>query len=122
MSKITFGLILGAILGSIDGATAWYYPDARPEIVSIIIGSTFKGLVTGLAAGFAAKRWNSIAAGVGTGLVVGFLLAALVVWMGKQNHDVAGDHPIAIILPGTAIGLIVGIAAHKKQTPPKAAA
>ncbi len=118
MSKVLLGLLLGGVLGSIDGACAWFYPDARAEIVGIIFGSTFKGLLTGLAAGYAARRTNSLAAGIGAGVVVGFILSALVVWMGKAEGSSAGAHPFAIVLPGTAVGLIAGIAAQKKGRAP----
>ena len=35
-------------------------PELRDQILSIVLGSTAKGLLTGLAAGWAARRWNSI--------------------------------------------------------------
>ncbi|MFN7998061.1 MAG: hypothetical protein U0Q18_30855 [Bryobacteraceae bacterium] len=46
MNKPLFGLVLGGILGIFDGLTAWFTPEARPQIVTIVIGSTVKGLVT----------------------------------------------------------------------------
>lgn len=29
MNKVVAGLVLGVALGAIDGATAWFYPEAR---------------------------------------------------------------------------------------------
>ena len=46
-SKPVLGLLLGGFLGIFDGLTALFTPAARPVIVSIVIGSTFKGVVTG---------------------------------------------------------------------------
>jgi len=54
MSKPLIGLILGAVLGVIDGLTAWFTPDARSELGSIVVGSTIKGIIAGIAIGFGA--------------------------------------------------------------------
>ena len=70
MSKPLLGLILGAVLGLIDGVSAYAYPypDVREQILTIIIGSVFKGLVTGVLAGYFAKKLNSLPLGIGFGL------------------------------------------------------
>ena len=47
MSKPVLGLTVGAILGFLDGASAWFSPEARPLMVTIVVGSTLKGLATG---------------------------------------------------------------------------
>ena len=39
MNKPVMGLLLGAILGVFDGATAWFTPEVRPMIFGIIIRS-----------------------------------------------------------------------------------
>jgi len=52
MSKPLLGLLLGAALGLLDGLGAFAYPGVATMMTSIIIGSTFKGLITGLATGF----------------------------------------------------------------------
>ena len=39
MNKILIGVILGTILGFFDGATSWFTPEVRKEIVGILIGS-----------------------------------------------------------------------------------
>ena len=38
MNKIVVGLILGAVLGALDGASAWFYPEVRNVIASIMVG------------------------------------------------------------------------------------
>ncbi len=42
-NKIVLGLVLGGILGILDGLTAWFTPAVRAGIVGIVMGSMFKG-------------------------------------------------------------------------------
>jgi len=56
MNKILLGVVLGGVLGVFDGLTAWFTPAARPEIVGIVIGSTFKGIIAGVLIGWFAAR------------------------------------------------------------------
>lgn len=119
MSKALLGLVAGAVLGLLDGLTAWFTPEVRDQMLSIVIGSTGKGLLTGLAAGWVAKRWNSMTAAVLVGLAVGFALSYTVASMG----DAQGNHYyLQIVLPGSILGLIVGFASQKfGRTPARAA-
>jgi len=107
MNKIALGLLLGAILGLLDGATAWFTPEARAGIVGILIGSTIKGMIAGFAAGWFARKVQSIAAGVVFGLAVGAILAGIIVAL---QH---GQHALAIMLPGSCVGAIVGWATQR---------
>jgi len=59
-NKVFIGLTLGAVLGIFDGLTAWFTPEARAGLAGIIVGSCFKGLLTGLAAGFFARKVKSM--------------------------------------------------------------
>ena len=113
MSKPLLGLLLGAVLGLIDGVSAllYPYPDVREQIVGIIIGSTFKGLVTGVVAGFVATRLQSLPAGIVVGLVVGLTLSWLVAWGGGDPN--VPHYYFEIMLPGTALGAIVGFATQR---------
>ena len=43
MSKPLIGLVLGAVLGAIDGLTAWFTPAVRDQLAGIVFGSTVKG-------------------------------------------------------------------------------
>src|SRR5687767_15150375 len=105
MSKPVVGILLGAVLGVFDGATAWLTPAVRPFIAGIIIGSTFKGLLAGLAAGLFARKVNSTAAGTLFGLAVGLLLA----WGVAAMPSETGEHYyLEIMLPGSIVGAIVG--------------
>lgn len=110
MSKPFLGLLLGAILGLLDGLSAWFYPAIRSQIVTIVLGSTFKGLVTGIAAGFFARKLQSLPLGILVGLMVGLLLSFLVALGGDEQ----GNHYyVEIMLPGSVLGAIVGFATQK---------
>jgi hypothetical protein len=110
MSKPILGMILGAILGLLDGLGAYAYPAARPAIAGIVIGSTGKGILTGLAAGFFATRLKSLPLGILAGLAVGFVLS----WFVAANSPLEGKYYYwEIMLPGSAVGAIVGYATWK---------
>ena len=110
MNKMWLGFILGGILGIFDGLTAWFTPEVRPYMLSIIIGSTFKGVIAGLAIGFFARRVNSLPLGILFGLGVGLLLAFAVAAMPSST----GKHYyFEIMLPGSLVGLIVGYATQR---------
>jgi hypothetical protein len=114
MSKPLLGLTLGAILGLIDGASAYLYPypDVKAAIVGIVIGSTFKGLLTGVVAGVAAQRLRSVPLGILLGLAVGLLLSYLVAAMPGEKH-----YYVEIMLPGAALGAVVGFATQRFGRP-----
>ena len=102
------GVIVGGVLGLLDGLSAWFYPEARTMMVAIVLGSTIKGIVTGLAAGLVAAWRRSLPLGITTGVVVGFGLSTLAA-MGQP------DHYWAIVLPGMLVGLLAGIATHRAR-------
>ena len=51
MNKPVFGLLLGGVLGVFDGLTAWFTPEVRSQLLGIVIGSTFKGVIAGVCIG-----------------------------------------------------------------------
>jgi hypothetical protein len=112
MSKLVIGILLGAILGVLDGSTAWFTPEARAQLAGIIVGSTIKGVIAGVAIGFFARKVNSLPLGILFGLAVGFLLAFLVAHFGEHGHY------FEIILPGSLVGLIVGYATQRYGAAP----
>ena len=57
-----FATLLGGFLGIFDGLTAYFTPEVRNEMVGIVIGSTVKGLMTGVIIGFFATKVRSLAA------------------------------------------------------------
>ena len=112
MTKPVMGMLVGAALGVLDGLSAWAYPDARPLIVSIVISSTVKGLLTGAASGWVARRWRSLAIGVAAGVAIGFVLSSLAaIPMASQQPS----HYFDIVLPGMLLGAIVGFATQRYQ-------
>ncbi len=111
MNKPLVGLLLGAVLGLVDGASAWFYgPEIQAQITGIVIGSTFKGLLTGIAAGFFARKVRSLPGGIAFGLVVGLALSYAVATMPDENGQY---HYWEIVLPGSLLGAIVGFATQK---------
>jgi len=107
MSKPVLGLVLGGILGVFEGLTAYFTPEARSLLLGIVIGSTFKGLVAGLAIGFFSKKVHSLPWGIVFGLAVGLFFAFLVAAMPQPS----GKHYyFEIMLPGAIVGAIVGYA------------
>lgn len=111
MSKLWLGLLLGAALGLIDGLCAGFYPFiTREQLLGIALGSSFKGLLTGVIAGWYARRSNSLAKGIALGLVVGLVLSYAVAAMPQPD----GSHYyVEIMLPGAALGAIVGFATQR---------
>ena len=110
MNKILLGLILGGVLGILDGLTAWFTPAVRDQMVGIVIGSTAKGIIAGLLIGYFARKVNSLALGILFGLAVGAGLAFLVASM----PDPSGKHYYwEIVLPGSIVGILVGYATQK---------
>jgi len=111
MNKPLFGLILGGILGVFDGFSALLSaPETRPEIVGIVIGSTFKGLVAGVLIGYFARKVKSLPLTILFGLAVGALFAYLV--------TLGTPYFWEIILPGSVLGVIVGYATQRHQETP----
>jgi hypothetical protein len=112
VSKPILGLVLGGVLGIFDGLSALISapndPDVKAGIVGIVIGSTIKGLITGVLIGWFAKKTQSLGVAIAFGLAVGLALAFLVCVMQKLG----GMPPYywQIMLPGGILGVIVGYA------------
>ena len=73
-NKIIVGLVFGTILGAIDGATAWFTPDARPMLAGIMLASSFKGLLVGALSGWFARKVQSMPWGIAVGAGIGLQL------------------------------------------------
>jgi hypothetical protein len=115
MNKILVGLLLGAGLGAVDGMTAWFTPAVRAGIIGIVIGSTFKGMIAGIAAGWFARVVKSVTWGIVFGLFVGALLAYGVAAMQHGYY-------FEIMLPGSIVGAIVGWATQRYGRPARGSA
>ena len=106
MKTILFAVGIGAVLGVLDGSTAWFSPEARPKIGDIIMWSAMKDVIAGFLIGVFAvmvRSWKSVAA---FGLLVGLGLAF---WVASVPDPDTGKHYyLAIMLPGGLVGLLVG--------------
>ena len=112
MGKLKLGIVVGAGLGLVDGLSTLFAPEAveMGMIPMIIAGSTIKGLVTGVLAGWLANRYRSMPIGIAGGLVVGLLLSFLVALMPDPQ---GGYHFLEIMLPGALLGVVVGFVCQK---------
>jgi MFS family permease len=114
MNKILTGIGFGLVLGAIDGATAWFTPDARPMMTGIMVGSSVKGMIVGLLSGWFAQKVQSTKWGVIVGAALGLLFAFLVAVMPSPN----GKHYyLEIMLPGFVVGAIVGFLTQRLGNP-----
>jgi predicted benzoate:H+ symporter BenE len=120
MKKPVFGMLLGGLLGIPDGLSALVSagddPNVRAGIVGIVIGSTVKGLITGLLIGWFARKTSSLPLAILFGLVVGLVLAFCVSLM-----QAAAGQPAyywQIMTPGAILGIIVGYATYTHNERP----
>lgn len=78
-------------------------------ILTIVIGSTFKGVVTGLAVALFERKVKSLALGVMFGLAVGLGLAYLVTLGNPPSYF------WKIMLPGGLVGAIVSYGTYRHK-------
>jgi hypothetical protein len=109
--KIGFAVLVGAILGALDGLTAWFEPAVREQIGMIVmlssLKSVFAGLLIGIVACFVHKRVAIAIFGLVIGLVLGYLVA-------MAPDPKTGEHYYAqIMIPGAIVGLLVGYATSR---------
>ena len=124
MNRPLLGLLVGGVLGVLDGSTAFFSaPELRAEIAGIIMGSSVKGLVAGLVTGFIVRRMGSLSVGVIVGIVVGFLLATPVAYLNATYYENVSYY-WKIILPPTLLGAFVGYLTlrYGRASAPKASA
>ncbi len=110
MTKIGIALLVGGLLGILDGLTAYFTPEARAQLFGIVIGSTIKGLIAGLLIGLFARKVARAGWTVVFGLAVGAALATIIAMM-------QGAHYFEIILPGSLVGLLTGFATVRYGRP-----
>jgi hypothetical protein len=115
MNKIWIGLLAGLILGAVDGATAWFYPETKNLLAGIMVGSSIKGMVVGILSGWFARKVQSTGWGIAVGAAVGLLFAFLV----AATDTVNGRHPyLEIMFPGFVVGAIIGFLTQKMGATP----
>lgn len=112
MNKPVYGMLLGGVLGALDGLSALISaPETQSQIAGIVAGSTFKGVVAGVAIGFFARKVKSLPLGILFGLGIGAILAYGIVAMQKAAGGPA--YFWEIMLPGSLVGVIVGYATQR---------
>lgn len=117
MNKPLIGVLAGAGLGLLDGATAWFTPAVRPYIMGILMGSTVKGMVVGVLSGIFARKVRSNPAGIAVGAALGLIFAYLVAAMPSET----GEHYyLEIMLPGFIVGAITGFLTQRLGDQPHA--
>jgi hypothetical protein len=114
MNKVLLGLLVGTGLGALDGLTSWFTPEVRAQIATIVMGSTFKGLVAGVLIGLFARKVRSVPATLVFGTAIGLLFAFLVAHM-------QGKYYFEIMLPGAIVGLLTGYVTQRYGRPLAAA-
>ncbi|MCG3128038.1 MAG: hypothetical protein CHACPFDD_02912 [Phycisphaerae bacterium] len=115
MNKPMLGLLLGTVLGLIDGISApWGLndPELWDGLLGIVIGSTFKGLVAGILIGAVARVSDSIPITVVFGILVSSAFAFLVAYLN-------GKYYLRITLPGAILGAMVGYVTQKYGLGPR---
>ena len=116
-NKIVIGLLFGAILGAVDGATAWFTPAVRSMMAGIMVGSSIKGMLVGLFSGWFARKVQSTMWGIILGSALGLLFACGVAAMPSET----GEHYyLEIMLPGFVVGAIIGFLTQRMGAVPHA--
>jgi hypothetical protein len=110
MNKILAGVAFGLVLGFLDGATAWFYPEVRSAMAGILIGSSIKGMLVGILSGWYAYKVQSVAKGIVVGSVLGLLFAYAVAAMQHQYY-------LEIMMPGFVVGALTGFLTQRIGTP-----
>lgn len=105
MKTILLAVVLGGLLGLMDGLSAWFTPDARPQLGEIVMGSAIKDVLGGFLIGVFAVFVRSKPAVILWGLAVGLGLAFIVAAMQEPNN-----YYLQIMLPGGLVGILVGYA------------
>lgn len=123
MNKALLGMVLGVLLGAVDGLSAGFYPkvmEVEGKLMAIALGSSFKGLVAGLLTGFLARKYRNVPLGT----FLGLLIAALVALPFALSYDPdLGKKPFfEIMIPGSICGAIVGFATQRYGAGPAAPA
>jgi hypothetical protein len=103
MNRIGIAVVVGGLLGILDGLTAWFTPEVRAQLPQIVVGSTIKGVLAGVLIGLFARKVGQMGWTLAFGTFIGALLAFGVASM-------QGAHYLAIILPGSLVGLLTGFA------------
>ena len=106
-TKPIIGLAVGGTLGLLDGLSGFLEPSLAPLMGSVITFSLMKGLVSGVAIGYFAKRVHSTPLGILVGVLIAAVFSMLLIL--KAGMALFWD----IMLPGMLLGVIVGFATQR---------
>lgn len=81
-----------------------------------MIGSTLKGIVTGVLLGAVARKVRSLPIGLTVGAVAGLFFAWLIAVFPDESRN---HYYVEIMTPGAILGLIVGFATQKFGRAPR---
>jgi hypothetical protein len=107
VSKPVLGLVVGGMLGLLDGLSGFFEPSLAPVMSSVITFSLLKGLVSGIATGYVSQRVHSMFLGILSGITIAAVLSLLVIL--HAGMALFWD----ILLPGMLLGAIVGFATQR---------
>ena len=108
MKRIVYALILGAVLGALDGLSAAYEFGFGPKVLTIAGLSSIKSLVVGLVVGIVACFVRNKAIIIGVGTVLALAFAFLVA--SQPDPDTGEKYYAHIMGTGALVGVIVGYA------------
>lgn len=129
MNKVVLGLVLGGILGIVDGSTSLFsgqelysQPNWVSVLLGIILGSTVKGLVAGVVTGLVARKLQNLPLGICAGLLISALVTFPIAWKERDDPTTHKNYFWEIMIPGAICGAIVGFATQRYGVAPKTAA
>jgi len=103
--KITVVLVIGAVVGTLDGVGIFYAP-AEPYKIEIFLAAILKGILVSLLTGLTLRAQRPWRHGLGYGLLYGLALA-LVVFLAKGAFR-SMDAPY-VVPSGMVMGAITGL-------------
>ena len=103
--KITVVLVIGAVVGTLDGVGIFYAP-AEPYKIEIFLAAILKGILVSLLTGLTLRAQRPWRPGLGYGLLYGLALA-LVVFLAKGAFR-SMDAPY-VVPSGMVMGAITGL-------------
>lgn len=108
MNRPLMGLIVGLVLGAVDGLSALVSsPEMKDEMAGIVIGSSGKGLLAGIIVGLIARKLQSTKVGTLVGVGVAAVITLPIAHLNAQHYG-RPDYYWKIMLPGALVGAIVG--------------
>ena len=113
MKNVIYAVVLGAILGALDGLSSAYEFGFGQKVLTIAGLSSIKSLVVGLVVGVMACYVRNKGVVIATGVLVALAFAYLVA--SQPDPDTGEKYYAHIMGTGGLVGLIVGYATVKAR-------